>query len=437
MARRFSARPAATAVACAVAVVALAATSQLIHSSSDKQRATLQQVLDLPQQPSQLRLFSGGVDTSGKPLVPGERAVEMLRDDRTGVDKRYQTNKDRSTINVQLQPDGRHQAESQDFYPTVSDEDGRHLQALTNYEGDKEKIVAQDIRRKNGTLLRSIQVSDDGAKSIVSYAEDGDTVIDETLFDPPPLCCGEALVKSQHRWLADAQHSLAYADVTASDGTRTKTKFDDNHQILWAMKCAQKQCYSSGTTVKGYYANTHELRFESESDYNVDKAKYYRLDGTLWYVLKITSSSNDITFYDATGKKPVLEQDFFRKDETDSNEGVKITANSIYTLSEIIEFDADGNASNTFNFLGDEIDHIEANNITLDGVFYKRISLYFNQGGELNWGVLLPDGPESRISVDHSNYKPPPLPRPSPDELKLSIPLFGDDLPVPPPQRYE
>ncbi|MDR3616627.1 MAG: hypothetical protein P4L53_23910 [Candidatus Obscuribacterales bacterium] len=437
MARRFSARPAAITVASAVAVLALAATSQLLPSNSGKKSAALQQVLDLPQQPFQLRLFSGGVDTSGKPLVPGERAVEMLREDRTGVDKRYQINKDRSTVNVQLQPDGRHQAQSQVFYPTASDDDGRHLQALTNYQGDKEKVVAQDIRRKDGTRLRSTHVSNDGAKSIVSYAEDGNTVIDETLFDPPPLCCGEALVKSQHSWLADAQHSLVYADVTASDGIRTKTKFDDKHQILWTMKCAQKQCYSNGTTVRGYYADTHNVRFESESDYSVDKAKYYRQDGTLWYELKITSSSNAITFYDATGKKPVLEQDFFRKDETDSDQAVKITANSVYTISEITEFDADGNATNTFDFLGDEIDHFAAKNITLDGVFYKEINLYFNQGGELNWGVLLPDGPGSRISVNHSNYTPPPLPRPSPDELKLSIPLFGDDLPVPPPQRFE
>ncbi|MDR3613196.1 MAG: hypothetical protein P4L53_06500 [Candidatus Obscuribacterales bacterium] len=438
MVRRFSARLGAIATVFVVAIVTVAGISQLLRSSSDNKSTTLQQVLDLTQLPWQLRLFPGGVDTSGKPLVSGDRAVEILRDDQTGVDSRYQTNKDKSTIDAHLQPDGRHQAESQSFYPTASDGDGRHPQALTKYQGAEEKVVDQDVRRVNGKRLQLTHVSADGAKSIIDYAEDGLTVVGETLFDPPPACCGEGpLLKSQQRWLADAQHSLVYSDITNKDGKRTKTKFDGDHQILWTMICQERQCYPSGTTVTGYYAGTHKPRFESKSDYYVDEAKYYRDNGTLWYDLKIMPSSNDITFYDATGTKPVLEQNFFRHDEIGPDKAIKMTANSVYEPYEIFEFDADGNPSNNFTLMGGKVGNVDVRNITISGVFYKEISFYFDRDtGQFNWGVLFPNGLDSRISVDKSNFTPPPLPRPSPDELKLSIPFTDDDLPVPPPQQH-
>ena len=333
MARRFSARLGAIATVFVVAFVAVAATSQLLPSSSDNKSTTLQQVLGLAQLPWQMRLFSGGADPSGKPLVPGDRAVEILRDDQTGVDSRYQTNKDKSTIDAHLQPDGRHQVESQSFYPTHANGEGRHPQALTNYQGGEENIVDQDIRRVDGTRLQLTNVSADGAKSIIDYAEDGFTVVGETLIDPPS-CCGGPLLKSQQRWLADAQHSLVYSDLTDKDGKRTKTKFDGDHQILWTMMCPQRECYVSGTTVTGYYADTHKVRFESQSTYDLDEAKYYREDGTLWYDSKIMPSSNDITFYDATGTKQVLEQNFFRHDETGSDKAIKMTANSVAPASD-------------------------------------------------------------------------------------------------------
>jgi hypothetical protein len=438
MARRFSARLGAIAAVCAVALVALATTTQIFHSSAIKKPNTLQQLLGLAERPWQVRLFSGGADASGKPLMPGDRALEKLRDDYTGVDSRYQTNKDKSTIDAHLQSDGQHQADSKSFYPiNPGVDEERHPLATTKYKGD-EQIVAQDVRRKDGKRLQLTLVSTDQSKSIVDYAEDGKTVIGETLFDPPPLCCGEGpVLKSEQRWLADAEHSLVYSDITDSDGKRTKTKFDRDHQILWIMVCPQKQCYVDGITVTGYYAGSHKLRFDGKSTYQVDEVKYYRQDGTPWYDEKIMSSSNDITLYDASGMKPVLEQNFFRNDETVSDKAIKMTANSVYEPFEIFEFDADGNSSNTFTLMGGKIDNVDANNITLNGVFYKSVSFYFDrETDQFTWGVLFPAGPDSRISVDKSNYTPPPLPRPSPDELKIAVPLFGDDLPVPPPQQY-
>jgi hypothetical protein len=440
MARLFSVRFMAAVTVCAVAAVALVATPK-IYSRANTKSPTLLEVLNIVHLPSHLRLYSGAVDESGYPLISADRAAETFGENGADVDKRYQLNKDLSTVDIALQLDGQHKAHDQSFYPTTAAGEGRRPQALTNYKGAAEEVVDQDVRAPSGKRLQWTHLADDGGKSIIDYADDGETVIGETLFDPPE-CCEAPFLKSQRRWLPDTERTLIYSDLRAEDGKRTRTKLDSHHRITWQMVCQDKRCYAAGTTVVGYYPGDDsdsplKLRFKSESDYYTDDAKYYRLDrdGTLWYELKIGASTIDIIYYDATGTKPVLRQTFFRYDETGPDRAIKMTANSVYELYDLYEFDSTGARGNTFGFLYSKLDNVDVNNITINGVFYKEISLYFDrETGAFTWGVLFPDGPDSRISVDKSNFTPPPLPHPSPDEMRIQVPVIGDDLPVPTPQ---
>jgi hypothetical protein len=330
-------------------------------------------------------------------------------------------------------PNSQHLISSRSYFPPVTAQPGRRLHIARSFraKGNFDEVVAEEIRRLDGTMAKQTNLLDDGRKHIVDYADDGITFVGEKWFAKPD-CCMDPVLQSDMRWFADAKHTVAHANVLNGDGTHTITDFDISEHVL---RLEQQPQYGSvpGTTIEAYYLGSYKLRYRAKCDYSSDHVEYLREDGTLSYTLSMSYGLVTIKYFDNTGKKQVLEQTWYRN--TDTTDGV---TKHTYVLSDVTLTDAEGNKTRmlTVNHEGRAY-HEELYDATINGVKYKEVDNFYSPDGTLS---------ESRFwntSVDHPYDKSEP--HTAAENLRVTVPVgvlamrvqIDEDLPVPYPQRGE
>lgn len=408
-------------IACLLLLAAVLATMSLAgfltygHSSQGPQ--TVDDALGALSTPLQKRLYSASDQY--------ESAVEIA-----APHVLYITYKDRSTEDVVMKLGSADLVSSQWYYAEQPGESGRRPY-IARVFGEGNAMMSERVQRLDGTLLKTTFVDVDPLKTrtIIDYAADGVTHLREQVF-VTPKCCGGPVLQRDERWRDDAQHTLAYRNLFNVDETRTITQFDEHMNVL---KVVQWPKYESvnGASVKQYYPGSLKLRLDSLSDYYVNTVKYYREDGTLEAVVKISPGTTEIEYYDLTGTKQRLGQMWFRTDVT--TDGV---VNSTYKNYIVTEFDGQGNKTRQQTFSDGKPNREELYNVTIDGVTFVELDYDYDKGGDLtavrywlNEVKYPPFKLEEHKPGEGLTIKPL-----DPDSLRLQIQI-DTDLPIPPPQR--
>ncbi|MDR3613194.1 MAG: hypothetical protein P4L53_06490 [Candidatus Obscuribacterales bacterium] len=348
----------------------------------------------------------------------------------------YATFKDGSLEFLAQTADGSANISRQTFFPLAKGQDellGRHPELTEKYADDGKTVADSLLQWYSGKTRQSMHVDVDGRKHVIVYAEDGVTALSERVFNKainartPPVLTGEK------RWLNNPQHSLFYVDEQNQDGTRSIVDRDENGDKLWEAIWA-KDDIVPGTIVDGYFPGTKKLRFHSESEPETDNVEYFRENGTLSAHVAINHMTLSIDYYDESGRRLRLSQNFARYDGPDFD-----LDKSSYSLTGVTEYGADGKETREFSLYKDHLSLFEKVDDTVNGVTYAKVAYFFGpQGLSLvsYWKDPnnLNGGPDD---VDRDPKFAKVAPAVPADERTLQI-VFGDDmLPVPPVQVSE
>lgn len=389
-------------------------------------------------------LYSGNEDVPekqvGNALSYHRRDGKWVFEDVKSValerrDNQFATYKDGSLEFFTRGADGITNVSRQTYFPLPVGQDelaGRHPELSEQYSDDGKTVTSSTLRWYSGNIHETTSLDADGCRHVVGYADDGETVLSERIFNKPEHPWLPTDLKMEKHWLANASHSLVYDDEQNTDGTRTIVAFDENGYKLWQANWAKGDIVH-GTTVDGFYPGTHNLHFHSESRSQSDYVDYFRLNGTHLAHLEINCSVLSIDFFDDSGVNLHLSQTFERADAPDFN-----LDHSTYSLGRVVEYDAAGKMSREFSLYHGQTHMFERTNDTVRGVAYPRVAYFINDDNKVTaisyWtNAANVDGVPDFVERDlHETLALPGVPA---DEQRLHF-KFGDDmLPVPPPQR--
>jgi hypothetical protein len=346
----------------------------LVQQFSTNQTTSLSSALSASDLPAQYRLYSGARDASGKPITSVDSGWDVT-DQHSGVARfRYLKNKDGSTEDITLKPDGEQFARREIFYPETGEypsaspaDIGRHLHVVQIYSTVSDKVLDETIYRFNGTTEEHTDATDAGAKHIVDYGQDGATLVHELLIGAGPYKFSDPVLHREERWREDTGHTLSYSNLyDPSTKARTITDWDELHRQLKVTFIPEWG--GSGTTTIAYWPGTTQVRMSAKVEMYTNIASYFRKDGTLDHVLKLSFAGTTIDYYDPTGKDLGLEQWWDRKD-TFVNGEHKLT----YTLSTVRRMDAKGSVTRKLSYWNGKLGVIEDYNVDIDGVHYGEI----------------------------------------------------------------
>lgn len=411
-----------TKIACLLLLAAVLATMSLAgfltfgYSSQSPQ--TVDEALAVLSTPLQQRLYAASEQYDSAVEIASPHVL-------------YITYKDRSTEDVVMKLGSTDLVSSQSYYAEQPGETGRRPFIYRDY-GVGNALVNEKVQRLDGTLLKTTFVDSDPFKTrtITDFAADGVTHLREQVFVTPKCCGGETLQRDE-RWRDDAAHTLAYRNIFNVDETRTITEYDERMNVL---KVIQWPKYMSiaGASVKQYYPGSLKLRLDSLSDYYTNTVKYYREDGTLDAIVKISPGSTEIEYYDATGTKQRLGQMWFRTDVT--TDGV---VNSTYKNYIVTEFDGQGKPTRQQTFSNGKPTREERYNVTIDGVTYVELDSDYDNAGNLKtvrYWLNEVKYPPFKLEEHKPGDGSATIPALNADSMRLQIQI-DTDLPIPPPQR--
>jgi hypothetical protein len=348
----------------------------------------------------------------------------------------YLTFQDDSIEFVALRDDDRGRLSGQSFFALNAGEDeldGRHLQSKVLYADDGKTLADKKELWYSGNTRQWMHLEADGRRHFITYAHDGKTMLGDQWFNKPPDSVHPATIKSEKRWLDDAQHTLCYSDEQKDDGTRTIFANDKYGNKLWEAHWAKGDIVS-GTIVDGYYPLTGKLHYHSESQINSDKVVYLREDGTIAAKVDIGDMTLSVDYYDKTGMTVRLSQAFMRTDRPDFN-----LDKASYALSLMTEYDDAGKKTRDMSFSNGRLTMLERVNDTVDGVAYANVVYFFDEQG-LTLVTYWNEKNKINGGPDRVDHHPKPLNIVAvvpPEEGTLQL-VFGDDmLPVPPFQASE
>jgi hypothetical protein len=327
--------------------------------------------------------------------------------------------------------DGSATISAQSYFPLEKGQDelsGRHSELSEKYGDDGKTVVDSTLLWYSGKTRQAMHVDLDGRKHVIVYAEDGVTELSERVYNKPVNMRTPAALKSEIRWLDNRQHTQFYSDEQNADGTRTIVDRDENGGKLWEATWANGDVVP-GTIVEAYFPGTTKVRFHSQSELETDHVDYFREDGTLSARIAINHMTLSISYYDKTGTRLRLSQNFSRYDGPDFN-----LDKSSYSLSGVTEYDADGKEVREFSLYQEHISMMEQVGDTVNGVTYAKVVYFFGDQGLSRVTYYKDpknlDGGPDVVDLDPKFKKVAPV-VPT-DERKLEF-VFGDDmLPVPP-----
>jgi hypothetical protein len=420
------------ATSCLASIIMFGAASLSSSWVSVQTAPSLAELTNLPPVPlPRLHLYPGDIDPATKqPTPPLDRGVEIPQATGFDAESAYLAGQDLSTDDVHYAPDGKHKAWSQSYYSQAG-ELFRRPHVKTTYDGVSDAVVEEDARHRSGTREKWTRVEASGAKRITEYADNGLTVLLDQEFSPKE---GYQLpqLKFERHWRDDPAHSLAYSDILNGDGTRDIVWLDSKENQLriehWA-----KYHLPDGTTITEYDPVTFKKRFVSKTENQLDTTDFYGPDGIRSYTLKLKTGTTDITYYDSTGTKALLEQEFMHI--ITYKDGV---TNSSDVISDLTEFDANGVKIRTLDYTADStVLYEDRFNLTVNGVTYKHAMFVFDADGFLHHvSYYLKEGLAAIILGPNleQDYTPKAnirLVLPPADELVLKVKLDIKGLPMP------
>ncbi len=411
-------------IACLLLLAAVLATMSLAgfltYGYSSPGPQTVEEALSIASTPLQQRLYAASDKY--------DSAVEIASPQHV----LYITYKDRSTEDVVMKLGSTELVSSQWYYAEQPGESGRRPY-ISRVFGTGNVLVSEKVQRLDGTLLKTTVVdlvNPGKMRTIIDFAADGVTHLREQVFVTPKCCGGETLQRDE-RWRDDAEHTLAYRNIFNVDETRTITQFDEHMNVLKIIEWPKYESIA-GSSVKQYYPASLKLRLESSADYYTNTVKYYREDGTLEAIVKISSGSTQIEYYDVTGAKQRLGQYWFRTDE--KKDGV---VNSTYKIYIVTEFDGLGNQTRQQTFSNGKPTREELYNVTIDGVTYVELDSDYDEAGNLKtvrYWLNEVKYPPFKLEEHKPGDGSPTIPALNADSLRMQIQI-DTDLPIPPPQR--
>jgi hypothetical protein len=395
--------------------------------------------LDGQPMPQMTRLYSGENDAvSGAPRSVSERATDQMAN---GVaQSRFLRNKDQSTEDINLKVDGEHYASRRTYYPPRAGELGRRQHIFDLYAPTADFVTDEEVTRVDGTRASQTHASEDGAKKVTTYGADGEVVTSELVISPRPNKWSDPILEREEHWLDDQAHTLVYQNLVNRGEQKeqqhpghTITEWDEKQRLAKVTKTPEYDTVA-GTTIVAYYPDGR-VRLDASADYRMDTAKYFRPNGTLDHVLKLSSSMTDVEYYDASGTKMVLEQAWWRKEKTEN--GVTKT---YYRLYYVTEMDANGEKAREFTYFNEdgELSTVDVYNVEVDGVKYGEVDYTYDARTHtleraLFW-IGKADHHYDKEEEHKAEDKIAPISVPA-DDLVLHVNLDEDKLPVPPPQR--
>ena len=447
MARKQVIRTLATAALVSTAALLAVAVPLLWNVGSDSGPVLIldRSVLDslhAPNLPEVSRLFSGekGLDTGAR-LSLMDRETDVYKGKKLpGV--RYVVNDGNSTEDIVLKPDGEHFAFRQTYFEVQPGEIGRRPHITQIYAADKDLVVDEWVLRLAGTNEEHTVNSEDGAKLVTGFGEDGQRIIHKLVVAARENTYSEPILQSDERWSDDAAHLLTYSNIVdPKDKTHTVREWDEQHCLIQE---THLPAYNSavGTTTLAYYpgcpaatgaalTSTAHVRLDSQVNSSENVAKYFRKDDKLDHVLKLSRGYLVIQYFDPTGTKMLLEQSWFVKDKVEHGQ-----TRHTYEISMIKEMDADGKPLRTYNYWDGALGSIDAYDVTVDGVEYGEIDSVYDKDTHKLWRVMYWLG-KADHKFDKDEYHKPEenlgLPQVAADLLKMRVDPEADHLLVPPP----
>jgi hypothetical protein len=383
-----------------------------------------------PEISQRFRLYSGELDPNTGALTSQlQSSVEMLGFD--GVPARsFVQERDQSTDDLQLKPDGVQIARSESYYPEAPDDPGRHPHVIRVYAPTSDTVIDEQIFRFSGTLAEHTVADENGGKHILGYGHDGQTVIREVTINPRDFPWNDPVLQKEEHWREGSGHKLSFRNTINPDKTHTLTDWDAQGRTLKVMHMPEYGV--SGATAVAYYPGTNKLRLDAKADYNAMTARYLRLNGTLDHIIKLSPSVTLIQYFDPSGTKITLEQTWWR-DEKVVN-GVSKFKYRIYTLSEM---DDQGEDIRDIGYEDGALEYIWVHNAQVKGTDYAEADYNFDQtkgfmARASYWKTMGHQADIDEIHTEAENIRPPVIP---PIDLKMAVDPDEDNLPIPPPQQ--
>jgi hypothetical protein len=448
MARKQVIRTLATAAlisACATALLAVAVPA-LWQVGSDSPPVlildrSVSESLHAPNMPEVSKLFSGEQDLeTGARLSLMDRATDVYKGTRLPR-VRFVINGD-STEDIVLKPDGEHFAFRQTYFKEQPGEIGRRPHITQIYAADKDLVVDEWVLRLAATNEEHTVNSEDGAKTVTGFGQDGERIIHKLVVAAPENTYSDPILQSDERWSDDAAHLLTYSNIfEPKDRTHTVREWDEQQCLI---QVTHLPAYNSvvGTTTLAYYpgcpavtgsalTSTTHVRLDSEVNGSENVAKYYSKDDKLDHVLKLSRGYLVVQYFDPSGTKMLLEQSWYVKDKVEHGK-----TTHIYSISTIKEMDADGNPLRIYNYWDGALGSIDAYNVTVNGVEYGEVDSVYDKDTHKLWRVMYWLG-KADHKFDKDEYHTPEenigLPAVPADLLKMRVDPEADHLLIPPP----
>ena len=188
----------------------------------------------------------------------------------------------------------------------------------------------------------------------------------------------------------------------------------------------------NGTTIRAYDPGTRHVRMQAKADFQLDVATYYRPHGTRDYVLELSPATTTIRYFDATGKKVVLEQMWWRHDYVENGE-----TKHKYEIFMITQMDSGGKPIREFSYRDGALWFVTDYHATVGDVKYAEVDYLYDMNthtlaGAFYWrhAVKCCDQPTRKETYTPAdNIAAPAVPQ---DLLKIRVNLDKDELPAPP-----
>jgi hypothetical protein len=422
MARRYRLYLVAAAGFVTVAVLAL-------EKLDTRNIPSLNAISGAPEISQQFRLYSGELDPSTRaPITQMQTAVDILGPGGVPI-FRYVTDKDRSTDDLQLKPDGMQIAKSQSYYPEDANQPGRHPHVVRFYAATSDTVVDEHVYRFNGKLAEQTKADENGGKHILAYGLDGQTVVKEVSISPRDYPWDDPVLQKEEHWREDARHTLSFRDCINPDKTRTLTDWDALGHTLKVMH--EPEYGVAGTTAIAYFPGTDKIRLDAKADYYAMTARYLRIDGTLDHILKLSPSITEIQYFNPSGTKMTLAQTWWRKTEI-----VNGLPKFKYTINTISELNNQGEITRDIGYSDGKLEYIWLHNVELNGITYAEADYNYDPTAgfmaSVNyWQTMGHQADSEETHTAAENIRPPVLP---PRDLTMLINPDEDNLPIPPPQ---
>jgi hypothetical protein len=363
---------------------------------------------------------------SDAPATPEERSNDVVLSD--GRVARYILNKNGSTRDLLLQPDGEHKISFVDYYARAPDSVVRHEAGELAYAADGETVTSEDWYRLSGTLKVEGRLETDGSYLLGTYFADGVTPETE-LLTAKANEVGEHVILKDERWHApESGHAVAYLDVLKPDGWRDLTKYDASSNLL--LERHKRDDDFVGATLRMYFPGTHIVHLKSTTDARKAHVEIYRTDGTLYAKQEKTEYEVVGTFYDASGIHPLYQSTWWKMDLIAP--GGKETI--FWIVFQVTELAPDGSTSRDLVWQKDNVAKEERFRYTVDGVTFDKATFSYR----------LDDGTLEKVELQKAGLQTLVIAHAASENIRAVVPSqelvapeVHDEIPVPPPERSD